>query len=139
MYVLFPSDLENFKLKGVGTFPPLTFFHTQLCWPNELHLNRIELRLTANVWCKYFIRTRVLYIWFVLRQWISIPEKFSSLQKRIFRGLIPYQQNKGVFPPLVSLPTTKKHRFHLQLQNNQCASKKSKLNCINKNLQKITE
>ena len=31
--VLFPPDLDNFKSKGVETFPPLTFFHTQLCWP----------------------------------------------------------------------------------------------------------
>ena len=28
VYVLFPPDLENFKLKGVGTFTPIPFFHT---------------------------------------------------------------------------------------------------------------
>ena len=25
MFVLFPPDLENFKLKGVGTFSPIPF------------------------------------------------------------------------------------------------------------------
>ena len=38
MYVLFPPDLENFKLKGVGTFTPIPFFHTQLCWPFLMYL-----------------------------------------------------------------------------------------------------
>ena len=33
MFVSFPPDLDNFKSKGVETFPPLTFFHTQLFWP----------------------------------------------------------------------------------------------------------
>ena len=38
VYVLFPPDLENFKLKGVGTFTPIPFFHTQLCWPFLIYL-----------------------------------------------------------------------------------------------------
>ena len=33
MYVLFPPDLEDFKSKGVETFPLRTLLHTQLCWP----------------------------------------------------------------------------------------------------------
>ena len=38
VFVLFPPDLENFKLKGVGTFIPIPFFHTQLCWPFLMYL-----------------------------------------------------------------------------------------------------
>ena len=47
VYVLFPPDLENFKSKGVETFPPLTFFS----YPTLLAIFDLLCKKNLNTLC----------------------------------------------------------------------------------------
>ena len=63
MFVLFPPDLDNFKSKGVETFPPLTFFYTQLCWPFLMYHVRKMCIHYANFDDCNFLGTNCELLW----------------------------------------------------------------------------
>ena len=62
VFVLFLPDLENCKSKGVETFPLLTFFHTQHCWPSFMYYVRKNCIHYANFHdCNFFWKNCELF------------------------------------------------------------------------------
>ena len=76
VFVLFPPDLDNFKSKGVETFPPLTLFHTQLCWPFLMYYVRKMCIHYANFHDCNFLGTNCELLW---RQTFFSLEALSML------------------------------------------------------------
>ena len=86
VFVLFPPDLEYCKSKGVETFPLLTFFHTQHCWPSFMYYVRKICIHYANfhdcnffwkncelLWRQTFFSLEALSLLIVMMYLIAIP------------------------------------------------------------------